>query len=159
MLISTKGRYALRVMIELAMHSQEEFVPLRDIAMHQQISEKYLEAIMKKLVKEEFVIGLRGKKGGYRLARIPSSYTVDSILSVTEGSFAPVTCLEQGEVSCSRADSCITLPMWEDLNKLIHRYFEGITLKQLADRGMELEQKERTEETDRRNGQIKSKDA
>lgn len=148
MLISTKGRYALRVMIELAMHSPEEFVPLKDIAARQQISEKYLEAIMKKLVKEEFVIGLRGKKGGYRLSRIPSSYTVDSILSVTEGSYAPVTCLGQNGESCSRADKCITLPMWENLDEIIHRYFEGITLKQLADRGLELEKKLPEDETE-----------
>lgn len=133
MMVSTKGRYALRVMIELAMSNTEDFVPLKQIAENQAISEKYLEAIIKNLVREELVIGLRGKGGGYKLAKAPEQYTVADILRVTEGSLAPVACLEKNAVTCPRMNSCATLSMWKRLNTLVNDFFEGITLKNLAD--------------------------
>ena len=132
MMVSTKGRYALRVMVELAARGLEEFVPLKEIAEHQEISEKYLEAIMKSLVKEGLVTGLRGKGGAYRLFKPPAQYTVGSILKVTEGSLAPVACLGQNAAPCPRAERCATYPMWKRLNQLIDDFFEGITLEQLA---------------------------
>lgn len=133
MMVSTKGRYALRVMIELARDDSNEFVPLKQIAESQEISEKYLEAIIKNLVRENLVIGLRGKGGGYKLAKTPEEYTVAEILSVTEGSLAPVACLEKDAAVCQRADRCTTLSMWKRLNTLVNDFFEGITLKDLAD--------------------------
>lgn len=139
MMVSTKGRYALRVMVELAAHNLEEFVPLKEIAQHQEISEKYLEAIMKSLVKEGLVTGLRGKGGGYRLSKPPARYTVGSILKVTEGSLAPVACLEENAKPCPRAEKCVTYPMWKRLNCLIDDFLEGITLEQLADESRELD--------------------
>lgn len=138
MMVSTKGRYALRVMVELAAHNLEEFVPLKEIAEHQEISEKYLEAIMKSLVKEGLVMGLRGKGGGYRLSKPPSQYTVGSILKVTEGSLAPVACLEENAGPCPRAERCVTYPMWKRLGQLIDDFFEGITLEQLAEESLEV---------------------
>lgn len=138
MMVSTKGRYALRVMIELATHDLEEFVPLKEIAGHQEISEKYLEAIMKSLVKKGLVTGLRGKGGGYRLSKSPAQYTVGSILKVTEGSLAPVVCLEENAAPCPRGEKCVTYPMWKRLSKLIDDFFEGITLEQLANESLGL---------------------
>lgn len=131
MKISTKGRYALRVMVELSCHDPEVYVPLEEIAEQQEISKKYLEAIVKRLVQEQLIIGLRGKGGGYKLARSPETYTVGSILKATEGSLAPVACLESCGESCPRAGECVTLPLWKDLHKLIDDYLEGITLDQL----------------------------
>ncbi|MBQ8590383.1 MAG: Rrf2 family transcriptional regulator [Firmicutes bacterium] len=131
MKISTKGRYALRVMVELSCHDPEVYVPLEEIAEQQEISKKYLEAIVKRLVQEQLIIGLRGKGGGYKLARSPETYTVGSILKATEGSLAPVACLESCGGSCPRAGECVTLPLWKDLHKLIDDYLEGITLDQL----------------------------
>lgn len=133
MMVSTKGRYALRVMIELAMSNTEAFIPLKQIAENQEISEKYLEAIIKNLVREELVIGLRGKGGGYKLAKSPEQYTVADILRVTEGSLAPVACLERNAATCPRAERCATLSMWKKINTLVNDFFEGITLKELAD--------------------------
>lgn len=138
MMVSTKGRYALRVMIELASHNLEEFVPLKEIAEHQEISEKYLEAIMKSLVQKGLVTGLRGKGGGYRLSKPASEYTVGCILKVTEGSLAPVACLEENAKACPRAEKCVTFPMWKRLNRLIDDFFEGITLEQLAKESLQL---------------------
>lgn len=133
MKISTKGRYAIRVMIDLAEHNTGEFIPLMDIANRQEISEKYLEAIMSVLSKNGFVISLRGKGGGYKLAQPPELYTVESILSLTEGSLAPVSCLEKKPNQCTRAPGCKTLEMWENLEKLINDYFKGITIADLVD--------------------------
>ena len=110
MIISTKGRYALRVMIDLAEHQTDRYIPLKEIAQRQEISEKYLESILKSLVQQKFLTGLRGKGGGYRLTRAPELYTVGSILRLTEGSLAPVACLEDGAVQCARSASCRTLP-------------------------------------------------
>ena len=132
MLVSTKGRYALRVMIDLAEHPTDGYIPLKLIAERQGISEKYLEAIVKGLVKERYLTGLRGKSGGYRLTRAPEDYTVGAILRITEGSLAPVACLEQEHVDCPRMADCRTLPMWRKLNTMINDYFDGITLADLV---------------------------
>ncbi len=132
MMISTKGRYALRVMIDLAEHDTGEYIPLKEIADRQEISEKYLESIISVLTKANYLTGLRGKGGGYRLTRRPEQYTVGSILKLTEGSLAPVACLECSPNRCGRSDDCRTLPMWEKLNKLIDDFFEGITIADLA---------------------------
>lgn len=131
MLISTKGRYALRVMIDLAEHQADGFIPLKVIAQRQGISEKYLENIIKLLVKDKLLTGIRGKGGGYRLEKAPEEYTVESILRITEDSMAPVACLEPGADVCTRAAECRTLPMWRGLDKLIRDYFENITLADL----------------------------
>ena len=132
MLISTKGRYALRVMIDLAEHQSEDFIPLKVIAERQEISEKYLESIIKLLVKAKLLSGLRGKGGGYQLTRAPEQYTVGSILRLTEESLAPVACLEDGAASCPRMASCRTLPLWQGLNKVINDYLDNVTLADLV---------------------------
>lgn len=132
MLVSTKGRYALRVMVDLAEHRTDGFIPLKVIAQRQEISEKYLESIIKLLVKAKLLNGLRGKGGGYQLTKAPELYTVGSILRVTEDSMAPVSCLEPGASACPRAAECRTLSMWQGLDKLITEYFDSITLADLA---------------------------
>ena len=131
MLISTKGRYALRVMIDLVEHQSEGYVPLKEIAERQEISEKYLESIIKILVKAKMLDGLRGKGGGYKLTRAPEQYTVGSILRLTEESLAPVSCLENGAVPCARAAECRTLPMWQGLDKVISDYLGRVTIADL----------------------------
>ena len=128
MIVSTKGRYALRVMIDLAEHQAEKYVPLKEVAARQEISEKYLENILKVLVQNGFLEGLRGKGGGYRLTRSPDQYTVEEILMLTEGSLAPVTCLTPGASPCDRLANCRTYEMWKGLNDLISNYFSHITL-------------------------------
>lgn len=133
MKISTKGRYAIRVMIDLAQHNTGEYIPLMDIAKRQEISEKYLESIVVILSRNDFVQSLRGKGGGYRLIKDPSEYTVGSILRITEGSFAPVSCLEKQPNRCERASYCKTLHMWEGLQKVVEEYFEGITIQDLLE--------------------------
>ncbi|MEG0366067.1 MAG: Rrf2 family transcriptional regulator [Coprobacillus sp.] len=137
MMISTKGRYALRIMIDLAEHNPEEYIRLKDIANRQNISEKYLETIIKALSQANFVQGLRGKGGGYRLTREASTYTIGSILKLTEGSLAPVACLDCSPNQCSRSKECKTLPMWEKLDKIIDDYFESITLSDLLNTSLE----------------------
>lgn len=132
MMISTKGRYALRVMIDLAQHQSEGYLPLKEIAQRQEISEKYLESILKILVQHQLLTGLRGKGGGYRLTKAPEQYTVGNILRLTEGSLAPVSCLEPGAPQCPRMASCCTLSMWKGLDALINNYFDGITLADLV---------------------------
>lgn len=131
MLISTKGRYALRVMIDLAEHQAEGFIPLKVIAQRQDISEKYLESIIKQMVKAKLVSGLRGKGGGYRLTKAPEQYTVGSILRITEDSMAPVACLEPGSETCPRAAECRTLSLWRGLDKVINNYLDDFTLADL----------------------------
>lgn len=131
MLVSTKGRYALRVMIDLAEHQADGFIPLKVIAERQEISEKYLENIIKLLVRAKLLAGVRGKGGGYRLAKAPEQYTVESILRITEDSMAPVSCLDANADACSRSAECRTLPMWRGLDKLITEYLENITLADL----------------------------
>ncbi|WMI80048.1 RrF2 family transcriptional regulator [Anaerotignum sp. MB30-C6] len=130
MMISTKGRYALRVMIDLAEHPGD-YVPLKEIAERQEISEKYLEIILKSLVREKFIIGQRGKGGGYRLSKAPEAYTVGSILRLTEGSLAPVACLNDKAEECPRGHDCRTLSMWQGLDQLISEYLDGITIANL----------------------------
>ena len=132
MIVSTKGRYALRVMIDLAEHQAERYVPLKEVAARQDISEKYLENILKVLVQNGFLEGLRGKGGGYRLTRSPDQYTVAEILLLTEGSLAPVSCLAPGASACERMSNCRTYSMWKGLNDLISDYFGKITLADLA---------------------------
>lgn len=132
MIVSTKGRYALRVMIDLAEHQAERYVPLKEVAARQDISEKYLENILKVLVQNGFLEGLRGKGGGYRLTRSPDQYTVAEILLLTEGSLAPVSCLTPGAPACERMANCRTYTMWKGLNDLIVDYFGKITLADLA---------------------------
>ena len=131
MIVSTKGRYALRVMLCFAQRGSGEFVPLKEIAESEGISQKYLESIMTILSKAGFVDAVHGKGGGYRLNRSPEDYTVGSILKLTEGSLAPVSCTTQGAAACSRSTCCQTLPMWERLEKMIDEFFEGITLADL----------------------------
>ena len=135
MLISTKGRYALRVMIDLAEHRSEEFISLREIAERQEISEKYLESIIRMLVKAKVVESLRGKGGGYRLKKAPDQYTADSILRLTEESLAPVSCLDENAESCPRAGRCRTLSLWQGLDKAIHEYLAGVTIADLIEQG------------------------
>ena len=133
-MISTKGRYALRVMVDLAEHQREgEYLPLKDIAQRQGISEKYLESILKGLVQEKMLAGLRGKGGGYQLTRKPEEYSISSILRLTEGELTAVACLESGAEACPRADQCPTLPMWRRLNALIRDFFDGVTLADLLE--------------------------
>lgn len=131
MLVSTKGRYALRAMIDLAEHQSDGYIPLKTIAGRQEISEKYLEAILKILVRERFIIGLRGKGGGYKLSRTPEQYTVGSIIRLVEGGMSPVTCLENRSAPCPRAASCRTLPMWQEFEKVVNGFLDKYTLASL----------------------------
>lgn len=134
MMISTKGRYALRVMLDLAQQKDEGYISLKSISGRQGISVKYMEMIVAILNKAGFVKSLRGKEGGYRLAKPACEYTVGSILKLTDGSLAPVSCLEHcGDSQCGRSGACLTLPMWKKLDVLIDTYLEGITLQDLLD--------------------------
>ena len=130
-MISTKGRYALRVLLDLAEHPQEQPIPLKDIAERQGISKKYLEIIVRDLVAQKMLIGASGKGGGYRLARDPEDYSVGEILETMEGTLAPIACLENGAEPCPRADICDTLPMWQEYNQLVHDFFYSKKLTDL----------------------------
>lgn len=130
-MISTKGRYALRVMLDLAEQPENTYTPLKEIAARQEISEKYLEIILKNLVKEHFLKGVRGKGGGYMLTRPPEDYTLGEILELSEGSLAPVSCLLPDATDCPRREGCRTLPMWTRFDRLVHDFFYGITLADL----------------------------
>ena len=132
MKISTRGRYALRFMIDLAQHSSSEFIPLRDISERQNISIKYLEQITSLLSKFGLLSSIRGPQGGYKLTKPASEYTIGSILRITEGNLAPVTCLETPENNCQRPSSCPTLKLWKGLNQTVNNYLDGITLESLA---------------------------
>ena len=132
MMISTRGRYALRVMLDLAEHCADGYIPLKEIAHRQDISEKYLEIVLKVLVRNNLLTGLRGKGGGYRLTRAPGEYTLGEILRLTEGSLAPVACLDGDCKGCSRSDECPTLDVWKNLDKLINDYLDGVTLDTLV---------------------------
>ena len=138
MIVSTKGRYALRVMIDLAEHRSEKYVPLKEVAARQEISEKYLENILKVLVQNGFLEGLRGKGGGYRLSRAPEEYTADEIVCLAEGTLAPVTCMKDGE-SCERAGQCPTRPMWEGLDRVITEYLSRWTVADLLKNAQEMQ--------------------
>ena len=130
MMISTRGRYALRVMLDLAKNGSGAFVPLDTIARRQGISEKYLESILAALSRAGLVLALRGKGGGYKLNRKPDDYPIGEILRLTEKSLAPVTCLEEG-MDCPQAESCPTLPLWQGLDRVIEEYLMGRTLADL----------------------------
>lgn len=131
MMISTRGRYALRVMIDLAEHTDDGYIPMKEVANRQGISLKYLERIMPALSKSSLVEGVHGKGGGYRLSRPPQDYTIGEILTLTEGSLAPVACLECGAKPCNRAASCKTLPLWSKLDDMITEYLSSVTLADL----------------------------
>ncbi len=134
MLISTKGRYALRVMIDLAEHRSEEFISLKEVAQRQEISEKYLESIIRLLVRAKMLDSLRGKGGGYRLRKAPEEYTVGSILRLTEDSLSPVACLEPGAEACPRKAQCPTLTLWQGLDRVIGEYLDSVTVADLSAR-------------------------
>ena len=130
-MISTRGRYALRVMIDLAEHREEAFVPLKDIAERQGISKKYLEIIVRDLVKGKLLTGASGKGGGYRLDRKPEEYAVGEIIELMEGSLASVACLENDALPCPRAAQCETLPMWKEYDQMVRNFFYGKKLSDL----------------------------
>ena len=131
MMVSTRGRYALRVIIDLAENGNDGYIPMREVASRQEISLKYLERIMPLLVSENLVEGVHGKGGGYRLSKDPASVTIGQVLRITEGDIAPVACLECDAEECSRIEDCRTLPMWEKLDKIVNEYFDGITILDL----------------------------
>lgn len=132
MMISTKGRYALRVMIDLAEQQRAEYVPLKEIAARQEISQKYLESIMVILSKNNFIEALHGKGGGYRLNREPKDYKIGDILRLTEGTLAPVACLGDDAKPCEKTAECRTLPVWENLYNLIINYLDSVTIADLV---------------------------
>ena len=129
MKISTKGRYALRMMLDLAEHQNDGYVALKDIAQRQNVSKKYLEQIVPILNKSDILRTNRGFQGGYRLAKSPDKYTVGEILRVTEGSLSPVACLDHEPIECERSAECPTLPVWQGLYKVINEYLDSVTLQ------------------------------
>lgn len=133
MKISTKGRYAVRVMLDLALHNTGECIKVKDISARQGVSEKYLEQIISILNKAGFVKSVRGAQGGYRIARGPEEYTVGMILRLTEGSLAPVACLEENADDCDRVDTCETLAVWRELYDAINRVVDGVTIADLVE--------------------------
>ena len=137
MLISSKGRYTLYVLVDLAKNGQNRYIPLKEIAERQNISKKYLEQIMPILNKADVLLTNRGFQGGYRLARTPDQYTVGEILRITEGSLAPVACLDHTPNNCPMSEECITLPVWQGLNEVITKYLDGITIQDIIDRQTE----------------------
>ena len=128
MLISSRGRYALRVMIDLAEHDDGAYIPMKEVAQRQDISLKYLERILPILVSAKLVEGLHGKGGGYRLTRKPEDYRISEILRLTEGDLAPVACLECNAEKCKRTAECRTLPMWMELNRRVNEYLDSVTI-------------------------------
>ncbi|MBR1981541.1 MAG: RrF2 family transcriptional regulator [Akkermansia sp.] len=135
MRISTKGRYALRIMLDLAQHNDQGPVALREISERQNITPKYMESIMALLLRDNLVQSLRGKAGGYRLTRRPDQYPLYEILSTAEGGLAPVHCLAMDENECPIRQSCLTIPVWEGLHKVIEDYLSGLTIQTLLDQG------------------------
>lgn len=131
-MISTKGRYALRVMIDLAEHDSGQPVPLKDIAERQGISKKYLEIIVKDLVDGKLVKGASGKGGGYVLLRKPEDYSVGEIVELMEGTLAPVACLQKDAETCPRYEGCVTLPLWQELDQLVHDFLYRKKLNELT---------------------------
>lgn len=130
-MISTKGRYAIRVMIDLAEHNDDSYIPLKDIAARQDISKKYLEIIVKDMVSGKLLIGASGKGGGYKLVRKPEEYSIGEILELVEGSLATVACLADGAAPCPRAEKCKTLPLWKEYDKLTRDFFYSKRLSDL----------------------------
>lgn len=133
MKVSTKGRYALRMLLDLAEHQNDGYVALKDIAERQGISKKYLEQIVPALNKSDILRTNRGFQGGYRLAKSPDNYTVGDILRLTEGNLAPVSCLEHEKIECERSIECATLPVWQGLYKVIKEYLDSVTLQDIID--------------------------
>jgi Rrf2 family protein len=131
MYISTRGRYALRVMVDIAEHQNGGFITLKEVAERQELSEKYLESIMKVLVSDGIIEGARGKGGGYRLIKSPEEYIIGDILRSVEGSLTPVVCIEDGAVNCDRASDCRTLPLWQELYDVVINFFDSKTLADL----------------------------
>ena len=129
--VTSKGRYALRVMIDLAQHPDEGYVSLKTVAERQGISMKYLEMIVSSLKQAELVESTRGKEGGYRLSRSPADYSVGEILRCLEDNLAPVSCIKDGELQCDKAAACVTLPMWKELDELTNSYLDGVSLQDL----------------------------
>ena len=133
MMISTRGRYALRVMIDLAEHKDAGYIPMKEIAQRQGLSLKYIERIVPALSKNNLIEGVHGKGGGYRLNRSPEEYSLGEILRLTEGDLAPVSCLEAGASPCKRKSSCKTLRIWNEFHKITNAYFDSISLLDLLD--------------------------
>ena len=131
MMISSRGRYCLRVMTDLAEHRDDGYIPMKDVAARQEISLKYLEKILPVLVKNGIIEGLQGKTGGYRLTRTPEEYTLGEILRLTEGTLAPVACLDCGTAPCDRAERCKTHPVWTELDRIINSYLDSVTIADL----------------------------
>ncbi|EJU19695.1 MULTISPECIES: RrF2 family transcriptional regulator [Mogibacterium] len=133
MLVSTRGRYAIRVMIDLAEHRHGKFIPMKEIADRQEVSLKYMTKIMQALTKSGLLDGQHGKGGGYKLNREPADYRVGDILRLTEGTLAPVACLDVTDCRCDRAAECRTRPMWNELDRIINEYLDGITIADLME--------------------------
>ena len=133
MKISTKGRYALRLMIDLAEHQDEGYIALKDISKRQEVSKKYLEQIIAIINKPDILRANRGAQGGYKLAKAPSQYTVGDILRLTEGTLSPVDCVDQDPIECPRSADCATLPVWRELSKRINEYLDSVTLQDMLD--------------------------
>ena len=129
--ITSKGRYALRVMLDLAQHPEDGFVSLKTVAERQGISMKYLEAIVGNLKKAELLESTRGKEGGYRLTKSPADYTVEEILRSIEDNLAPVSCIKDGSIRCERASACLTIPMWKELDDITNAYLKTVSLEDL----------------------------
>ncbi len=129
--VTSKGRYALRVMLDLAQHPEDGYISLKTVADRQGISMKYLESIVCSLKKAELVESSRGKEGGYKLSRAPGGYTVGEILRCIEDNLAPVACIKAGSVNCEHAAACMTVPMWKELDELTNAYLESVSLDDL----------------------------
>ncbi len=138
MKVSTKGRYALQLMVDLALHDTGEYISLKDISERKGITVKYLEQIVTVLAKAGFVLSQRGNNGGYRLARAPKDYTAGDILRVMEGPMEPIACLQGEENLCEKKGSCVTLPFWNDFSKVINRFVDSVTLQDLKDQALSL---------------------
>ena len=130
-MISTRGRYAIRVMLDIAQHQKDGYVPMKEVAGRQNLSLKYLEQIIPPLKKNNMVEGIQGKGGGYRLVRKPEQYTIGDILRITERDLAPVSCLAEGAEKCNRRDKCQTIDFWEELNSVVNDYLDSKTLADL----------------------------
>lgn len=137
MKISTKGRYALRMLLDLAEHQNCGFIALKDIAERQNISKKYLEQIIPIINKSDILKTTRGSQGGYQLSKTPDKYTVGDILRLTEGSLSPISCVEKEPAECERSGDCAMLPVWQGLYKVINEYLDGITLQNILEQQRE----------------------
>ena len=131
MMISTRGRYALRVLLDLAQHDEGQYIPMKEVAQRQDVSLKYLERIIPALVRDKYIEGIHGKGGGYRLTASPDTIRIGDILRLTEGDLAPVSCLECGSEPCQRIGECRTIEMWAKFNALTNEFFDGITIAEL----------------------------